>query len=175
MKIAQDRAAAEIKAAQERYRADLELQLERERMASKERIAQIEAQARAPVGRGQPIDQEAFALRIRDVVDQSVRDALEDIEEEGAPAGPQGGPMDQTTMVVAALKEIFTPILPLVIAKLGTPTPPPLPEGREDAGGSSNAAPAAAPAPAPTRTVAPAPTRAPAPTAAQPKNGGAGK
>src|SRR5438132_592212 len=39
-----ERAGAEARAAQERYRADLEFQLERERLSSKERIAQIEAQ-----------------------------------------------------------------------------------------------------------------------------------
>jgi hypothetical protein len=138
-KAAQERSAQEIKAAQEKYRADLEFQLERERLASKERIAQIEAQGRVPATRGEKIDQEALALRIRDLVDESVRDALDergdDVDEAAPPAA-----MDQGTALVTAFKEMLAPILPIVIAKLGMPiTPEPLPaptpEGR---GGNDN-------------------------------------
>jgi hypothetical protein len=138
-KAAQERAAQEIKAAQEKYRADLEFQLERERLASKERIAQIEAQGRVPAARGEKIDQEALALRIRDLVDESVRDALDERGDDEGEAAPPAA-MDQGTALVTAFKEMLAPILPIVVAKLGMPiTPEPLPAPMPDGrGGNGN-------------------------------------
>jgi hypothetical protein len=116
-KAAQERALAEVKAAQERYRTDMEFQLERERLASKERIAQIEAQARAPA-RGVRVDVEELAKRI-EAVGERVDEALERIEDGPTPAsGPD--PADNTAALVTALKDTLAPIISLVVGKLAT-------------------------------------------------------
>lgn len=118
-------AAAENKAAQERYRADLEFQLERERLASKERVAQIEAQGRAVAVRGGgSFDAEALATRFGEVVSEKMQEALEGLEDNGTSA-PAAAPADNTAAIVTALRETLVPLLSIVATKLA-PTPPSL-------------------------------------------------
>jgi hypothetical protein len=135
-KLAQERHAAESKIAAERYRADAELQMERERLASKERIAQIEAQARATPARGERIDQEALAQRITTLVDERVRDALDDREDDEAPdSAPAAGAQKQQT--VTQILEALLPLAHMLAAKLAPPAPvlPNAPSPTEPRGG----------------------------------------
>ena len=113
-------AAAEAKTAQERYRADLEFQLERERLASKERIAQIEAQTRLTPIRGSHFDPETLAQRIGEIVGDKVQEALETDDDAATALTAPAVPPDNTAAIVNALKDTLAPILSLVVAKLAS-------------------------------------------------------
>jgi hypothetical protein len=137
--------ASDAKIAQERYRTDAELQLERERLASKERIAQIETQARTvPMRGGAHFDPEALAQRIGEVVGEKVQEALETEEDDTSVLVPAGAAApDNTAAIVLALKDTLAPILSLVVAKLAAgPTLPdaalPPIEGKGDKGGGKD-------------------------------------
>ena len=131
--------AADAKLQQERYRTDVDLLIERERLASKERIAQLEAQsrnARAPV---QP-DPEASAQRTREIVREEIRNAMqmmptrgyrdyehnedEEDDNEGSPPSRGLGDGGEVVAAIRELKEGLAPFVPLLLAKFG-PQPPP--------------------------------------------------
>jgi hypothetical protein len=115
-----ERVAAESKLALERYKVDMEIQLERERLASKERIAQIEAHARATPVRGERVDQEALAQRIGTLVDQRVREALDEYEDEPE---SRPAPANNPSAVTSQVLEAILPMVQLLAAKLAPPAP----------------------------------------------------
>jgi hypothetical protein len=123
---ARQAAASEARAMHDRYRTDLQFSMERERLASQERIAQLEAQARTVPTRGGHIDPDALAQRIGEVVGNKMQQVIED-QFDAAPeseAGPPPPP-DNTVAMIAALKDTLAPILSLVVAKLAAgPTLP---------------------------------------------------
>jgi hypothetical protein len=133
-------AAADAKLQQERYRTDVELIIERERLASKERIAQLEVQTRAQPpapAPAQPLDHEAAAQRTRELVREEVRNAMQmrpyqydpEDDDDDKDDEPGSSPRGEAAALVAAIREIkegLQPFLPIILAKLGTPNGPPL-------------------------------------------------
>jgi hypothetical protein len=127
-KVAIERAQAEVKMAHERYQADLTFQLERERLASAERVAQIEAQARVAAipARAPRFDPEDLMKRMDERMDAMAEQVNErfDALEEGpsAPVAP-----DNATAMMTMFKDTVAPLLMMVANKF-SPTPPPLPD-----------------------------------------------
>jgi hypothetical protein len=112
----------EARLAAERYRADAEVQIERERLATKERIAMIEANAQVQTrGRGGAMDPEAFAEAIGRKL-QEVMPAPADDEEDTAPTTLAPGPTDYVT-TINALRETLAPFLAALATKLTTDPP----------------------------------------------------
>jgi hypothetical protein len=132
--------AHEARLAAERYRADLDLQRERERLASQERIAQIEANAKVQ-GRGghSPFDPEVLA----EAIGRRVQEAMTSDEDDAPPttslAVPQP-PSDLATMV-NALKETLAPLMAVLATKfVSEPTVgAPLPASYQPRAGGSHA------------------------------------
>jgi hypothetical protein len=117
-------AAADAKVSLERYKVDVEAQLQRERLASQERIAQLEAMhkgIRAGSGHSAPIDADALAAKIGDAVGSRVDDALADYEPPSDASPPAA---ESSAATVKALTEALAPILALVAAKLQPTLPP---------------------------------------------------
>jgi hypothetical protein len=125
------RAAAreEARLANDRYKADVELMMERDRLASRERIAQIEATARTAgraVGAGE-LDAELLAQRIGEVVGAKLEEVYE--SEDDAPPAPASDASHLAT--IAGFLQNLGPVLPHLLQlfqgngpPVGNPAPP---------------------------------------------------
>jgi len=138
--------AQEGRLAAERYRADLEVMLERERLATKERIAQIEATAHAQArgARGGPaLDPEVLAEAIGRRVQEAITSDDDDDGQDASPATTlaAAAPSDLATMV-NALKETLAPLLAVLATKLVNDPAggPATPAAYQPRGGNSHAA-----------------------------------
>jgi hypothetical protein len=118
----------------------MQMQLERERMASAERIAQIEAHSRLPPARGSRLDAEDLARRI-DALGERLEEAIENLEDappSSAPPPADASHTQSTAAIVTALKDTLQPIIELVIGKLAAgptlpdTTLPPLADGKDE-------------------------------------------
>jgi hypothetical protein len=117
-------AAADAKVSLERYKVDVEAQLQRERLASQERIAQLEAMhkgMRISSGGAAPFDAEAFAAKLSDHLSDRVEAVLDEREPAGID-GPESRP-DRTAEMVKTVTDALAPILSLAAARLGPPVP----------------------------------------------------
>ena len=115
--------AQEARLAAERYRADLEVMLERERLASKERIAQIEATAQATIRGargGGGLDVEMLGEVIGRKVTEAIAPLMEGDDDDAStstPAAIVSQPSDLAT-TVNALKETLAPFLAAIASKV---------------------------------------------------------
>jgi hypothetical protein len=115
-------AGADAKVSLERYRVDVEAQLQRERLASQERIAQLEAMhkgMRMTSGSAAPFDAESFAAKLGDHLGDRVAAALDEREPPES-NGPRSH-HDRTADMVKTVTDALAPILALAAAKLGPP------------------------------------------------------
>ncbi len=130
---------AELAAAQRR--AEMDLQLEREKIAAKERLAVIEANARSH-GRGPGMDLDTLVSRIGEVVGAHVSQAVTSLQSEDEDDDDATPPPDPTVTIVAAIKETLGPLVPLVASRLAPSTPSlsavPLPNAVKKNSGGSN-------------------------------------
>jgi hypothetical protein len=108
-------------------RAAMQMQLERERLASQERIAQIQAMFRA-TGRGPAVDPDAIVARVTDAVTERVSERIsaeldERLPEDGGEA-PQVAQGDQTAAnyaaIVKEIRETLAPLVTVLATKLTT-------------------------------------------------------
>ncbi len=121
MEERQDRARQvqqhEARLAEERHRADLEVQIERERLATKERIAMIEANAQVQArGRAaSAVDPEALA----EAIGRKVQEAIAgdgDGDDDGSTALAAGS--SDLAKIVDAIKETLAPLLTVIVTKV---------------------------------------------------------
>ncbi|MGO9712522.1 MAG: hypothetical protein ACLQBL_26915 [Polyangiaceae bacterium] len=102
----------EARIAEERHRADLEVQIERERLATKERIAHIEASAQVQArGRG-GIDQQALVEALKEALSPA------DEGEESTPMTGLAAGSSDLAKIVDAVKEMLAPVLTAFVAKV---------------------------------------------------------
>jgi hypothetical protein len=124
-KLAIERTLAEAKLAHDRYRADLDAQMERERLASKERIAQMEVLQRGVRTVPAPaVNTDELVAKLGELIETRVRDTFEEYAPE---SGPSSAPVeDKTAATIKSVTDALMPIVSLVAANLA-PKAPPLP------------------------------------------------